>query len=493
MRRHLIPNITVPAEHDNRTLVICFDGTGDQFDSDNSNIVELFSMLRKDDPGKQLVYYQAGIGTYTTPQIATPVMAGISKAFDEAVAWNLDTHIMGGYEFLMQNYKAGDNICIFGFSRGAYTAQCLAGMIHKVGLLPACNYQQVPFAYKMYTRADQVGWKQSNAFKAAFSTHVNIAFLGVWDTVNSVGIIPRRLPFTTSNTAVRVFRHAVSLDERRAKFKQNTWNRPTSNEQQLADSDRVHTGTGLDPRHHAAHHNHQEDSSKKKKNLKQLEREYSEVLADPTDVEEVWFSGCHCDIGGGSVSNGTRPNLARIPLRWMVRQTFLTNTGIMFSARGLARIGLDLDPTTYHPILRRPPPLEVPSTAFLRHIPPRKRLTEEQEEALIREAAISEVDLSEQEIELRDALSPVYDQLTLSWPWWLLEFLPLRHRYQTEDNSWTWWLGWNLGRGRHIPRQTKHGVKVHRSVKMRLDASYENGKKYFPNANLKLDKVIWVD
>ena len=56
----------------------------------------------------------------------------------------------------------------------------LAGMIHKVGIIPKCNHQQVPFAYKMYTRADEKGWEQSNAFKKAFSIDVDIEFVGVW-------------------------------------------------------------------------------------------------------------------------------------------------------------------------------------------------------------------------------------------------------------------------------------------------------------------------
>lgn len=53
-------------------------------------------------------------------------------------------------------------------------------MVHKVGLLPACNHQQVPFAYHMYSRADETGWKQSKAFKMAFSMDVHIEFVGVW-------------------------------------------------------------------------------------------------------------------------------------------------------------------------------------------------------------------------------------------------------------------------------------------------------------------------
>jgi len=112
-------------------------------------------------------------------------------------AWNLRHHVMGGYEFLMQNCSTftyppsqfannnpsdieGDKICIFGFSRGAYTARSLAGMLHKVGLLPVDNLQQIPFAYKMYTRVDHIGWEQSNGFKKAFCSDVTIDFLGVW-------------------------------------------------------------------------------------------------------------------------------------------------------------------------------------------------------------------------------------------------------------------------------------------------------------------------
>ncbi|KAK1231613.1 hypothetical protein PQX77_005258 [Marasmius sp. AFHP31] len=115
-------------EHRHRTLVLCFDGTGDQFDDDNSNVVNFFSMLQKDDPKLQLVYYQAGIGTYTIPQIAKPMAAKFSKMLDMMIGIHLDAHVMSGYEFLMQNYEAGDKICIFGFSRGAYTARALAGM-----------------------------------------------------------------------------------------------------------------------------------------------------------------------------------------------------------------------------------------------------------------------------------------------------------------------------------------------------------------------------
>lgn len=100
---------------DGRTIVVCLDGTGDKFDSDNSNIVQLISALKKDDPA-QVSYYQAGIGTY---QQGGGLSTGISSAMDMAVGSELGLHVRDAYQFLMHSYKEGDKICIFGFSRGA--------------------------------------------------------------------------------------------------------------------------------------------------------------------------------------------------------------------------------------------------------------------------------------------------------------------------------------------------------------------------------------
>ncbi|KAF8580331.1 hypothetical protein K439DRAFT_1415418 [Ramaria rubella] len=122
-----------------------------------------------------------------------------------------------------QSNTNGNRIHIFGFSRGTYTARTLAGMVHNVGLLPACNHQQVLLPYKMFTRIDAFGWRQSE-FKRCID--VDIEFIGVWDTVDSVGLgVPRCLPFTASNTTVRTFHRALSLDDHRDKFKANLWHR----------------------------------------------------------------------------------------------------------------------------------------------------------------------------------------------------------------------------------------------------------------------------
>jgi len=79
--------------------------------------------------------------------------------------------------------RTDDQICIFGFSRGAMTARALAGMLQKVGLLPAWNLEQLPFAYAMYLKEGHDGHELSAQFKRTFCTEVEIKFLGVWYVV----------------------------------------------------------------------------------------------------------------------------------------------------------------------------------------------------------------------------------------------------------------------------------------------------------------------
>lgn len=98
----------------------------------------------------------------------------------------LNAHVMGGYRFLMDNYRNGDKISIFGFSRGAYTARALAGMLATVGLLPKDNIAQVPFVWKMYA---ETGFGLAEGFKKAFCRTVKIEFLGVW-WVSNCKLIP---------------------------------------------------------------------------------------------------------------------------------------------------------------------------------------------------------------------------------------------------------------------------------------------------------------
>lgn len=489
----------IPPTNLSRTLVLCFDGTGDSFDADNSNVVQFTSLLRKGDKAQQLVYYQSGIGTYVAPKTVSAVTSKALQVLDMMFAWHLDAHIMDGYEFLMQNYQSGDRICIFGFSRGAYTARCLAGMLHKVGLLTADNKQQVPFAYKMYTRVDDVGWAQATDFKRSFCLDVPIEFVGVWDTVDSVGaVVDRRLPFLTSTKVIKTFRHAVALEEHRAKFQANLWNEPTAAEEELG---KVRPCPSTNP---------ESKSPPMSEDRKERQK---------TDVKEVWFAGCHCDVGGGSVTNCTRHSLARISLRWMVRECFAAESGIMFNANRLRDVGIN--PATLYPVvLQRPPPadssistIQVPvwhkkgttegeaqSTLFssLKYLWP---LGSKQKDASHTESHQVEPFLSEEDEEVKDVHSAKYDQLDHKWGWWLLErvYLPMRDAGYERITHWRV----NRGRPRAIP-EPKEGKKlyVHRSVKMRMALVDPKTKKNYMPPSLtaavspwlkKADMIEWVD
>ncbi|EPQ60078.1 hypothetical protein GLOTRDRAFT_112845 [Gloeophyllum trabeum ATCC 11539] len=481
--------------HAARTLILCFDGTGDQFDDDNSNVVQLVSMLKKHDPDEQMVYYQTGIGTYTGPgATVNSFTRTFWKLADQAVAWSLSYHVQGGYEFLMSHYRAGDKICIFGFSRGAYTARALAGMLHKVGLLPPGNRQTVPFAYKMFRREDDRGWAQSTAFKKAFCIDVDIEFLGVWDTVASVGLIPRHLPFTTNNTSIKTFRQAVSLDEHRAKFKVNHWHRHSPEQEKLG------TQPGDMPRssRRAAHPDqHDNGDGKHTDKGKHTQKKTKGRGWTKTDVLEVWFAGCHADVGGGSVRNDTPHSLSRIPLRWMVRQCFLARTGILFHGRALRAFGVD--PAALYPTVQpRPPALGLrDNTVLCEH------LSKVAAEGKCADSIPGSKDIefgkvgkmaSEEEEDLADALCPLYDELTIAKWWWILEILPLRVRQQAENASWFSCWTIHLGRPRELPKHhLRAGVKVHRTVKTRMEAAKMlKGAHYNPRVVFDGDPT-WVD
>lgn len=112
-----------------KALVLCFDGTGNKFqgNSGDSNIIKIFSMIDRQSKNTHS-YYQPGIGTYIedsalskTSRLAR-LRSWYLKAKDQAIGTSFDTHVMGGYEFLMENYEAGDDIYFFGFSRGGKPA-----------------------------------------------------------------------------------------------------------------------------------------------------------------------------------------------------------------------------------------------------------------------------------------------------------------------------------------------------------------------------------
>jgi len=125
------------------------------------------------------------------------------------------------------------------------------------------------------------------------------------------------------------------------------------------------------------------------------------------------------DVGGGSVKNGTKYSLARIPLRWMIRECFRTKAGILFEADKLRAIGLDPE-SIVNP---RPPPLPVNGQKIL-------SIKEAEAEKSNDDGG------TEEEEELRDALSPAYDQLSIQKLWWILEYLPLPERILLDCQRW---------------------------------------------------------
>ncbi|KAL1964165.1 hypothetical protein VTN77DRAFT_7253 [Rasamsonia byssochlamydoides] len=230
-----------------KTFVLCFDGTGNKFcgDESDSNVLKIFRMLDRS-RGHQYHYYQPGIGTYVTSTSLSNtgtfhrIKSAYLKAKDSAIGSSFDQHVMGGYKFLMRYYTPGDDIYFFGFSRGAYIARFLAEMLDYIGLLEAGNEELIQFAWKTFAK-----WQQRRghteedlekkkklfhymkAFRETFSRPISrIRFMGLFDTVNSV---PRfesawmqrsKFPYTARSSA-RVIRHAVGIDERRAKFRQD--------------------------------------------------------------------------------------------------------------------------------------------------------------------------------------------------------------------------------------------------------------------------------
>lgn len=154
-----------------------------------------------------------------------------------------------------------------------------------------------------------------------------------------------------------------------------------------------------------------------------------DVIVVCLGVRKSWSSKSHSlhkDVGGGAVKNDVRNSLARIPLRWMVRQCFILETGILFHREPLKTIGMD--PSSLWPVVKsRPPPLSpfsmakspVSTVGTDNTLADLKRLVNEEEE------------------ELRDALSPINDMLKISPMWWILEVIPQKQRFQKDDDSWT--------------------------------------------------------
>ncbi|KIO19313.1 hypothetical protein M407DRAFT_223207 [Tulasnella calospora MUT 4182] len=399
-----------------KTIVLAFDGTANKFGARNTNVIRLFSMLEKEKPDEQVVYYQPGLGTYLASEAAwSPTEKAISELMDKALALYLDVHIMDGYRFLMANYKQNDRVCMFGFSRGAYTARCLAGMLKKalvqVGLLLPGNDQMVASAYEHYLDLSPRGTDLASDFKEAFSIECPIEFLGLWDTVSSVGIRnSKHLPLTASNSQVKTVRHALALDERRAKFRPNRWHLSSRNcdeEARWRRQEKTPTAESVCPENSSAI-----DRASLRRRHRVAESSGAAGYNRATDVIEVWFAGDHSDVGGGRKAEENRPS--NPSLAWMISEIIRSKVPILFKQ------GEHLKPPTG---------FEFSST--------RKRLTVPGDtRSNLGETTMpthEEMKHLQQRDKSLDAKSQIHDALTKTWLWWTLECLPFRHSTSDED------------------------------------------------------------
>lgn len=243
-----------------RIALFC-DGTWNTAEAAHpTNVVRLSRLLRPVAPDgvAQRSFYLAGVGTGAN-------LSGLDRLFDRlaggAVGWGLDETIMGAYRALAGAYEPGDAIHVFGFSRGAYTARSLVGLIRSVGIAPPGHLHRLPEAMERYrtrgdertkpssplsypfraefspltaTSADELDWRRAHGKGSRDAIRLRVAFLGVWDTVGSLGVpahwataplFNERFRFHDHDLSSMVLsaRHAVALDERRRTFLPTLW------------------------------------------------------------------------------------------------------------------------------------------------------------------------------------------------------------------------------------------------------------------------------
>jgi uncharacterized protein (DUF2235 family) len=248
-----------------KDLVLCLDGTGNEFGDANSNVVKLYATLARSD--RQVCYYHPGLGTRGDPGALTKLAKFWTEVIGLAFGYGLSGNLADAYSFIMCEYEPGDRLFIFGFSRGAYTARALCGMLHMFGLLRPHQEALIYYMIRMMGKADDKKmYRIAAQFQETFSRKCPIYFLGLWDTVSSVGWVynPVIIPYTLNNPAIQIARHAISLDERRGFYRQNL------------------LGDGRPGQ----------------------------------DFKQVWFAGVHSDVGGSYPE--AESGLSKIALRWML-------------------------------------------------------------------------------------------------------------------------------------------------------------------------------
>lgn len=270
------------------------------FSNEDTNVVKMYNSIcavGKDEngqPAKQVKIYDEGVGTGYDWR---------DRVWGGATGAGIDKNIKDVYQFFLLNYQPGDNLYLFGFSRGAYTARSLGGLIRNCGILKPEYIGLLSKAYELYRDRNAYTHPDSDlmrSFRAAYAYEdvTPIHFIGVWDTVGSLGFpVPwlrkanqQRYKFhdATLSKYVRHAYHALAVDERRSLFAPTLWQK---------------SQTVKDDPNHEQHKN----------------------------LEQRWFAGVHSNVGGGYPDCG----LSNVTLDWMIRKA--QGTGLCFNDPPLIR------------------------------------------------------------------------------------------------------------------------------------------------------------
>jgi uncharacterized protein (DUF2235 family) len=282
-----------------KKIVLCCDGTWNSADQETNgvpcptNVVKLgYRVAKHDAKGTpQIVYYDEGVGTGNF----------IDRVSGGAFGEGLEQNIHDAYRFLASNYEPGDQLYVFGFSRGAFTARSIVGMIRKCGVLALKNvkhYREALELYRNESRPADAGPTQFRTNYCAYGNEdIKVDFIGVWDTVGALGIPLRGLRWLTRKDhqfhdtqlsgIVQRACHALAIDEYRGSFEPATWDYAP----------------------------------------KEWQR-----------VEQVWFCGAHSDVGGGYAEH----QLSDIALEWMIGKA--RDAGLTFDQEVITANPLDPSP-----------------------------------------------------------------------------------------------------------------------------------------------------
>jgi uncharacterized protein (DUF2235 family) len=289
-----------------RQLVVLCDGTNNNLTGKRSdtNVVKLSALFAADPHPQRIVFYDPGVGNSGELPGATwwdKLRRELGRVNGLAFGRGVYENMLECYLFLMRHYRPGDEIFIFGFSRGAFTARSVAGLVNQFGILRPHMESMLPNLLHVYfadrkgpknkARFDAIAEQVSLHFAEGAAREVDIQFVGVWDTVASVGLPPFHAKFTALPTlAGKKFVHvrqALALDEHRLQFK---------------------------PRLYA-----EDNGSFKTKSGRE------------GTVEQLWFPGSHCDVGGGYEVKDCE--LSDTALAWLVSEA-VQRGGLWLAADG---------------------------------------------------------------------------------------------------------------------------------------------------------------